>query len=278
MAKQTLKTVEDSIQNGILAVGLGLMEIQDKQLYLADHTTFEDYCKERWGFSKSAVYQHIANTKTSQNVSAIVDTKTVKNAHLREIAKAPEKKQAQIAATVIEQCEQEGVEPTAKHYRAAVKPYVKPPEPKPKPTAITETVEYEDDSLIKCPFCTDGKIKKSEADGGFSEFWEVTQDAPAGSRLRKDRATAEKRYRPALRDVASKGIDDPRGWLKARFMIYVNSPDGQGEFAVMTSTWLSKKRYDDDPATWTGNGHVSKGEQRSRQNAKVLTEWLEKDE
>lgn len=35
------------------ALGNALLKIRDKQLYRSEYRTFEEYCRERWGFSKS---------------------------------------------------------------------------------------------------------------------------------------------------------------------------------------------------------------------------------
>ena len=49
-----LTELEATIERGLLvfvAVGRALLEIRDSKLYREQHGTFEDYCRERWGFT-----------------------------------------------------------------------------------------------------------------------------------------------------------------------------------------------------------------------------------
>jgi hypothetical protein len=46
-----LEQLESEIESGICSVGKALMEIRDSKAYLGNHDTFEEYCKERWGFT-----------------------------------------------------------------------------------------------------------------------------------------------------------------------------------------------------------------------------------
>lgn len=160
---RVLESIERKIEGGIGAVGQGLLEIQEKQLYKLTHETFEDYCKVRWGFSRPRAYQLIEAEKVKQRLSTIVDTPPSKESHLREIAKAPERKQAKIVAEVLEKCEEEKREPTAKDFKLAVKPFVqaeqkpaskitdKPIQDKAKPELAIKP-----DSNCICPLCKGG--------------------------------------------------------------------------------------------------------------------------
>ena len=50
-----LNSLEDTIQRGLSTfadVGNALKEIRESRLYREDYVNFEDYCRERWGFSK----------------------------------------------------------------------------------------------------------------------------------------------------------------------------------------------------------------------------------
>jgi len=53
---------EAIIERGLMTfteVGTSLMTIRDKRLYKETHSTFESYCQERWGWSKSHANRHI---------------------------------------------------------------------------------------------------------------------------------------------------------------------------------------------------------------------------
>lgn len=73
-----LASLEAIIERGKLAyieVGKALREIQQAKLY-REHgfTTFEDYCKQRWGFSRSVGYDYIAASRTAENVESVGST------------------------------------------------------------------------------------------------------------------------------------------------------------------------------------------------------------
>lgn len=55
--------LEDVIERGLktfIEVGNALERIRDEHLYRASHETFEDYCRERWGFSDRRARQLMA--------------------------------------------------------------------------------------------------------------------------------------------------------------------------------------------------------------------------
>ena len=87
LAQEKLKSLESIIDTGINAAWSALKEIHDEQLYKADYSSFEDYCKERWNWSKQRAYQLISAAEVAKNVSTIVDT-LPNEGQLREVAKA----------------------------------------------------------------------------------------------------------------------------------------------------------------------------------------------
>lgn len=67
-----LEQLEERISAGLqtfVEVGSALMEIRDKKLYRQWHTTFEDYCRERWGMERRYAYRLIDAAEVVQNVS-----------------------------------------------------------------------------------------------------------------------------------------------------------------------------------------------------------------
>lgn len=53
---------ETRIERGLatfVEVGQALLEVRDGRLYRAEHGTFEDYCRERWGMSRSRAHRLI---------------------------------------------------------------------------------------------------------------------------------------------------------------------------------------------------------------------------
>jgi hypothetical protein len=70
--QQELLELESVIEKGLdiaISVGKALATIRDKKLYKEPYGTFEQYCEQRWGFTRQRGYQLIAAHK----MSTIVD-------------------------------------------------------------------------------------------------------------------------------------------------------------------------------------------------------------
>jgi len=66
-----LKQCEIRIELGInvfMEVGDALLSIRDNRLYRATHSTFEEYCQERWGIERRRAYQLISAAQVIRNV------------------------------------------------------------------------------------------------------------------------------------------------------------------------------------------------------------------
>ena len=61
-------TIEHGMQT-FVEVGLALMEIRDDRLYRAEFGTFEEYCNQRWGWTRMRASQLIAAAAVVQNVN-----------------------------------------------------------------------------------------------------------------------------------------------------------------------------------------------------------------
>lgn len=69
---EKLTELETVIEHGLqtfVEVGNALMEIRDKRLYLVVHDTFENYCRDRWGFTRMRASQLISAVEVVQNVN-----------------------------------------------------------------------------------------------------------------------------------------------------------------------------------------------------------------
>ena len=115
-----LDQLEHDFEYGIRSIGKSLMEIRDSQIYMEDYESFEAYCKERWGFTDRHARNLIDAEKVRAKIATVVPVESLRESHLIELSKLPEKQQAQVAAAVIEKCESEQREPTAKDFRQAV--------------------------------------------------------------------------------------------------------------------------------------------------------------
>lgn len=90
LEKQSLGELEGIIQNHFCTffyeVGCALAQIRDSELYKETYTTFEDYCKERWGMSRQRAYQLIKAAEVYDNLSTAVD-KPINEAQIRPLTK-----------------------------------------------------------------------------------------------------------------------------------------------------------------------------------------------
>lgn len=70
--QQELQQQETIIERGIgtfMEVGAALLRIRDGRLYRAEFGTFEDYCRDRWGFSSERARLLMRGTEVVQNIS-----------------------------------------------------------------------------------------------------------------------------------------------------------------------------------------------------------------
>ena len=132
---QRLAELEKTIARGkktFVEVGLALAEIRDVRLYRRDYGSFSEYCREKWGWSKSYAYDIIQSAEVvktlPEKVSAIADTEN----KVRELRKAP----AEQRAAILEAVAAEGKPVTA----AAIKRHLPPVPvcPSSPPTAMVD--------------------------------------------------------------------------------------------------------------------------------------------
>lgn len=125
IVSRSITELEDIIGRGLetfVEVGDALAEVRDAKLYLQFHPTFEEYCSERWGLSRSRSYELIEAAEITKAVSGIPDTPKPANAGqataLRPLKDEPEK-----AAAAMRNAAADG-KPTAKKITEAVKEMV----------------------------------------------------------------------------------------------------------------------------------------------------------
>jgi DNA N-6-adenine-methyltransferase (Dam) len=74
--KTRLGELEAIVERGLASfveVGNALLEIRDSQLYRESHSTFDSYCRERWGMERAHAYRQIQAAQVAQLVSPIGD-------------------------------------------------------------------------------------------------------------------------------------------------------------------------------------------------------------
>jgi hypothetical protein len=126
--------LECIIQKGkdtFVEVGTALSEIRDSRIYRATFKTFEDYCKDRWDFSKTYANNIIAAAEVVGNLTTIV-VKPQTETQARPLAKLPAEQQPAAWERAQEIAKEEGKEkPAARHVEAAVLEVMPKEDPEP---------------------------------------------------------------------------------------------------------------------------------------------------
>jgi hypothetical protein len=66
--------LERQVERAFLEAGQALMELRDRRLYRSTHRTFEEYCRERFGYSRDAAYLKISATVVYENLQKFLPT------------------------------------------------------------------------------------------------------------------------------------------------------------------------------------------------------------
>jgi hypothetical protein len=127
-----------------LTAAAALMEIRDSGLYLVEHETFEEYCQEKWGFSRSYACRLIAADSIRKSLeinktSVPIGTLTHEG-QLRPLTKLPPERRGAAWAEAVETSK--NGHPTAREVEAVVEKMQ--PKPSPKPTPATEQPDAEE--------------------------------------------------------------------------------------------------------------------------------------
>jgi|GEM_PF-2245920 len=114
-------TIEQGLQS-FLTVGEALMGINARRLYRAKYSSFQDYCRDRWGIGRERAYQLMGAAEVvanlSTNLSTIVDSAPANEAQARPLTALPPDQQA--AAWKEAVAAAPDGKPTAKHVQQAV--------------------------------------------------------------------------------------------------------------------------------------------------------------
>ena len=95
-------TIERGMQT-FVEVGLALMEIRDGRLYRAEFGTFEEYCQERWGWTRQRANQLIASADVVSNLEmTTIVVKPSTESQARPLAALPPAQQREAWERVLE--------------------------------------------------------------------------------------------------------------------------------------------------------------------------------
>lgn len=95
---QRLIALERTIEAGrktFVEVGIALAEIRDSKLYRSDYATFENYCRDKWSWTKQHVYRLI---KCAPIAKSNLQVTTINQA--RELAKVTPEKRVEVLELV----------------------------------------------------------------------------------------------------------------------------------------------------------------------------------
>lgn len=118
--QQMLERCELIIGQGLqtyVEVGRALTTIREGKLYRQHYDTWEEYCVDRWGMSRSRAYQLMDASKVAADLSTMVDNPPTNEREAREVGKAAPADRPR----VIERADQlaAGTKRTAKHIEQA---------------------------------------------------------------------------------------------------------------------------------------------------------------
>ena len=107
-------------------VGNALLKIRDGRLYRAEFGTFEDYCRERWGFRRQRANELITAALVVDEISSTGTPAPSNEAQAVALARVSEAERAEVWRETVERT---GGKPTA----AAIRDTWQPPKPTPPP-------------------------------------------------------------------------------------------------------------------------------------------------
>jgi len=115
-----LEECELVIERGLATfyeVGNALMAIRDDRLYRAAHGTFEEYCRERWGFERRQAYRLIDAAAVVENLCPMGHIPATER-QAREIARVEPAQQREVWQAAVETAPEGKI--TASHIRSVV--------------------------------------------------------------------------------------------------------------------------------------------------------------
>lgn len=105
-----LREQEEIIREGaetFVNVGAALTVIRDKRLYRAEFSSFEEYCRRKWNFSKSSANRFIAAHSVVGNVQDIdVEIRPTAESQIRPLSLLKPSEQRRVWKRVIEEVKQ----------------------------------------------------------------------------------------------------------------------------------------------------------------------------
>ncbi len=149
---QRLEDCEEIIQRGMgtfVEVGNALLDIRDGRLYRTEFATFEDYCRERWGFSRPRAYELINAADTVTRMSAMADIPIDNERQARALHQVVQMHGIETAANVLEEAAESG--PITATNITEIARQLPPPEPPKKPEPVMLTLRTHTGKEVEYP-------------------------------------------------------------------------------------------------------------------------------
>lgn len=130
-----LAEAEQVIERGIKTfteVGNALLKIRDGRLYRAEFGTFEDYCRERWGFRRQRANELITAALVVDEISSTGTPAPSNEAQAVALARVPEPERAEVWRETVERT---NGKPTAAAIRETYRPA---PAPEPSTDSVRQ--------------------------------------------------------------------------------------------------------------------------------------------
>src|SRR5262245_42800910 len=108
-----LEAVVEKGKRSFVEVGSALAEIRDHRLYRATHKTFEDYCRERWGWNRAHANQIISGAEAVRKLPQGMDTMVSNQRQARELAAVAEANRPTVVQAASESASARGDDMTA---------------------------------------------------------------------------------------------------------------------------------------------------------------------
>lgn len=137
-----LAELEAQIESSVAMVGRALFEIRESRLYRITHSTFEDYCRERFAMNRDYIDKQIKCAEVIKNLHTnCMDVVPKNEAQARPLAKLPAEKQPAAWEKAQEKAKEEGKPVAARHVEQAVAEIMpkKEQEPEPEPMVVDGT-------------------------------------------------------------------------------------------------------------------------------------------
>lgn len=137
---------EDVIRRGIgtfVEVGQALLAIRDQRLYRAEFTSFDAYCRDRWGFQKPRATQLIQAAQISQSLVTSGNPSPTSEREVRPLVGLAPDAQREAWQRAVETAPDGKI--TAGHVQRVVDEMTRPaPEPEPEPDESPEDFEIDE--------------------------------------------------------------------------------------------------------------------------------------